>query len=216
MFFIKTLSSTPSKLPQYLHEVLIGYVLGDGGIFYAGKPNSSPRFEFSIGQARLAFAQPIADLFRVYASNTLKTVQVQAVKGGALLTSYRFKTRSLPVFTYYRELFYKVNLDTGRSIKIVPKNILELLTPVSLAYLIMSDGNYDTQRNRVRIYTNSFTKPDVETLAKAILDKFGIYTAVMVDKPNQFIMTIGANELPKLQALISEHMHPTMKYRIGL
>ncbi len=143
-------------------------------------------------------------------------MKVQAISGShKWLISYRFKTQSLAVFTYYRDLFYIVNSITGKVIKVVPQNIMNLLTPVVLAYLIMSDGNFDAGQNRVRIYTNSFTKTDVELLASAIQSKYGIYTAVMADKKDQYIITIGARELSKLRALISQHMLPSMKYRIG-
>lgn len=191
-------------------------MLGDGGVFYASKRSTTPRFEFTMGKDRYAFAQHMSTLFKDYANNPLKVVQVQAITGGELIQSFRFKTSSLSVFTYYRDLFYKVNPVTGQRVKVVPPNIVELLTPVALAYLIQADGNYDAGRNRVRIYTNSFTKPDVEMLAKSIYSKYGIYAGVMIDKPNQFIITIGAKELPKLKALLAEHMHDSMKYRIGL
>jgi hypothetical protein len=41
------------------------------------------------------------------------------------------------------------------------------MNPIVLAYLIMTDGNYDKSRKRVRIYTNSYTKKEVELLQKA-------------------------------------------------
>lgn len=210
--------STANTLPRHLHEVLIGYMLGDGGIYYATKKSSTPRFEFSMGQERIAFAQHMADLFKEYATNSLNVVQVKALAGcsSPLMKSYRFKTNSLSVFKYYRELFYKLNPETNRLVKVVPHNIADLLTPVALAYLIMADGNYDAGRNRVRIYTNSFTKSEVEMLANAIKTKFEISAKVMADKPNQYIITIGALELPKLQRLVGQHMHASMKYRIGL
>lgn len=114
-------------------------------------------------------------------------------------------------------MFYVVNPVTGRGVKVVPTNIEELLTPVALAYLIMADGNYDAGRNRVRIYTNSFTYKDVVRLAQAIKANFGVYVGVMEDSPrkNQYILTIGANELAKLKELVLPHMLPSMKYRIG-
>lgn len=49
-------------------------------------------------------------------------------------TNIRFETYSLPCFNYYYELFY----PQGK--KIIPLNIGELLTPVSLAYWAMDDG----------------------------------------------------------------------------
>ena len=207
--------TTASVLPPFLNEVLIGFILGDGGIFYASKRSATPRFEFSMGQERWAFAQHMALLYELYANNPLKEVKVQAVVNGKWLISYRFKTQSLVVFTHYRCLFYKVNRITGKTVKVVPHNIVDLLTPVVLAYLIMSDGNYDAKRNRVRIYTNSFTKADVELLAGAIQSKYDINAGVMADKKDQYIITIGAKELPKLRSLVSQHMLPSMKYRIG-
>lgn len=208
-----------NKLPQHLHEILIGFLLGDGGIFYGGKRSITTRFEFSMGQNRLAFAEHLAYLFKDYASNPLKVISVKATADGDLIKSYRFKTQSLSVFNYYRDLFYIVDSETGKVTKIVPSTIYELFTPLSFAYLIMSDGNYDMKRNRVRIYTNCFTEAEVKVLAMVIKDKFDIYTAVMKDKPrtvNQFILTIGAKELSKLRILLSPHMHPSMKYRIGI
>ena len=113
-------------------------------------------------------------------------------------------------------MFYKYQENTGRDVKVVPSNIIALLTPVALAYLIMGDGNYDSLRNRVRIYTNSFTKADVERLAEAINQNFGIYAGVMLDRKDQYIITIGANELEKLRSLVLPHMIPSMMYRVGV
>ncbi len=217
-----------NKLPQHLHEILVGYLLGDGGIFYASKKSGTPRFEFSMGQERLEFAQHLALLFKDYASNGLKEVKVKAIANGSFYTSYRFKTKSLELFNYYRDMFYVTNQATSsgdsriRAVKVVPQNIAELLTPVALAYLIMADGNYDRGRNRVRIYTNSFSKEEVTLLATTIQLNFGIYAGVLADRrggplreKDQYILTIGAKELPKLKRLVSQHMLPSMKYRIG-
>lgn len=87
---------------------------------------------------------------------------------------------------------------------------------MALAYLIMSDGNYDKGRNRVRIYTNCFSQSDVKLLASAIRSNFGIYAGIMLDRKDQYIITIGANELPKLQQLVSDCLLPSLKYRVGL
>jgi len=46
-----------------------------------------------------------------------------------IYTAIKFQTLSLPCFNIYRNLFYDLN-----GIKIIPDNIEELLTPVSLAY----------------------------------------------------------------------------------
>lgn len=76
-------------------------------------------------------------------------------------------------------MFYMFNDETKKYVKIVPDNILDYMNPIVLAYLIMSDGNYDKLRKRVRIYTNSFQKKEVENLQKAITEKLGIYVGIL-------------------------------------
>lgn len=56
---------------------------------------------------------------------------------------------------------------------------------VVLAYLIQSDGNFSS--NRIRIYTNSFTKSEVNLLANSITTKLNIVTGTGIahDRNNQ-------------------------------
>jgi hypothetical protein len=113
-------------------------------------------------------------------------------------------------------MFYKLNLEKNKYIKIVPKNIIDLMDPIVLSYLIQGDGNYDKSRNRVRIYTNSYTKSEVENLALVINTKFNIYAAVLHDRKDQWILTIGAKNLDLLRKIVKPHFHPSMLYRLGL
>ena len=59
------------------------------------------------------------------------------------------------------------------------------MNPIVLAYLIMTDGNFDKSRNRIRIYTNSYSKLEVEKLAKSIELKLDIYVGVLHDRKDQ-------------------------------
>jgi hypothetical protein len=77
------------------------------------------------------------------------------------------------------------------------------MDPIVLAYLIMGDGNFDKSRNRVRIYTNSYTKKEVENLALAINNKLSIYAGVLHDRKDQWIITIGAKYLDLLRSTVS-------------
>jgi hypothetical protein len=82
-------------------------------------------------------------------------------------------------------MFYELNKNGNKYIKIVPQNIIEYMDPIVLAYLIMTDGNFNKGRNRVRIYTNSYSKEEVERLAFSINTKLKIYTGVLHDINNQ-------------------------------
>ena len=137
----------------------------------------------SFGQAYKEFAFFIGDLLSPYMSNPVKIVEIK-VKD-KVYTNYRLKTKTLPLFNYYFDMFYKLDLNSGKYIKILPENIKDLIDPIVLAYLIMSDGNFDKGRNRVRIYTNCFKKQEVEELALAINNKLYIYTGVLHDRNYQ-------------------------------
>lgn len=207
-----------TSLPSDLHQAIIGMLLGDAGCFRTSKsPTSNSRLEFSFGKDRHVFAKFIEELLKEFITTSVTSLLVHATPGGPKShTSFRLKTLALPVFHYYRDLFYKLNPVTGKFVKIVPENILELLTPIVLAHLVMGDGNYQSDRKTIRIYTNGFTYEDVDRLAKAIHTKFGIAVGVRPDGPNQYILAIGAKELNKFQELVRSHMHASMLYRIGL
>jgi hypothetical protein len=113
-------------------------------------------------------------------------------------------------------MFYSFNPDKNKYIKIVPINIIDLMNPIVLAHMIQGDGNFDKGRNRVRIYTNSYKKEEVENLALAINSKLNIYTGVLHDRKDQWILTIGANNLDLLRRTVSSHFHPSMLYRLGI
>lgn len=200
-------------LPQNLHNILIGLMLGDGHI-YKSSPTSNSRFEISFGKDREIFAIWVSDLFEDYSNSGIKTIYYDK---SIFSTSfgYRFKTKSLSIFNYYHDLFYKKDNITWKYHKIVPSNIKSLMNPIVLAYLIMTDGNFDKSRNRIRIYTNSYSKLEVERLAKSIELKLDIYVGVLHDRKDQWILTIGALQLDKLRTLVKPHFESSMLYRIG-
>jgi len=70
-------------------------------------------------------------------------------------------------------LYYTFN-DQGKRIKILPENIKSIITPRTLAYLLMSDGNYKKAQGLIRLCTNSFTKEEVQLLSDAMYDRYGI------------------------------------------
>ena len=80
----------------------------------------------------------------------------------------------------------------------------------------MGDGNLKKGDNIIRIYTNSFTKLEVEMLASAITSKLGIVTKAVHDRNDQYMLTINRAQLDKVRELIGPHIHPSMSYKLGL
>ena len=204
---------TNNMLPLQLNSVLIGIMLSDGSL-YKSSPSANVRFEMSFGEKYKELAFHIGDLFKDYMSNPVKSLVVKGVNKSYI--NYRLKTKTLSIFNPYHDMFYKLNPDTNKYTKMVPQNIIELMDPIVLAYLIQGDGNFDKGRNRVRIYTNSYRKSEVENLALAINTKLNIYTAPLLDRKDQWILTIGAKNLELLRNIVLPHFQPSMRYRIGL
>jgi hypothetical protein len=73
---------------------------------------------------------------------------------------------SLACFNIYREMFY---VD---GIKIIPSNIGEHFTAVSLAYFFMDDGY--KSRDGFYFCTESFTTQDLDILLLVLHNKFGL------------------------------------------
>jgi LAGLIDADG DNA endonuclease family len=210
---INTEENTGTHLPIELKSVFIGIMLGDGSL-YRSSPTSNVRFEISFGKKYESFALYLGELFKEFMSNPVKALEIKGKNKNYI--NYRLKTKSLPIFLPYFSMFYDKNEGLSKYVKIIPKNIIEYMDPIVLAYLIMTDGNFDKGRKRVRLYTNSYKKEDVQRLALAINDKFNIYTGVLHDRNNQWILTIGAKNLTLLRDTVSDYFHHSMKYRIGL
>jgi hypothetical protein len=228
-------------LPNHLHSIFIGLMLGDGHI-NKSSPTSNSRFEMSFGKDRELFANWVGNLFKDYsnipanaaegatAPGDAATVHNESMTGSQVIKkvlvknkntnyyNFRFKTKSLPIFNYYHDIFYVTNNVTPgvwKCKKIIPHNIFDFMDPAVLAYLIMTDGNFDKLRNRVRIYTNGYSKVEVERLAEAIHLKLNIYVGVLLDRKDQWILTIGAKQLKLLREIVMPHFDPSMLYRIG-
>jgi len=60
------------------------------------------------------------------------------------VTQYHFKTKTHSLYTALHSLWYKKDLELNKFIKIVPLNISEMFSEISLAYWIMDDAYFDS------------------------------------------------------------------------
>ena len=198
-----------NELPIYLGDVMIGLLLSDGSLERTSS-TSGVRLSISFSEKHKEYLEFLYKLYEPYINTKPALIKVYNKKTDSYNNVLKFKTLTLPQLIYYYELFYV----EGK--KLIPSNVEDLITPVGLAHLIMGDGNLKQPDKIIRIYTNSFTKKDVELLALAIINKFNIKTRVVHDRNNQYIITISKSELPKVNSLIKDHLHPSMFYKIDL
>lgn len=103
-----------TQLPKALHDAIIGMLLGDAGAYRTGSPTSNTRLEFSFGAGREVFAEYVGTLLSLYCNTPVSSLKVAATVGGTLHKSFRLKTVALPLFNYYRDLFYAMDPATGK------------------------------------------------------------------------------------------------------
>lgn len=85
-----------------------------------------------------------------------------------------------------------------------------------MAHLIMGDGNYLSERNVIRIYTNSFTKENVDLLSNIIYSNLYIKNKVVHDRNNQYIIIIEKESINHTRETILPYMHYSMLYKLGI
>ena len=110
----------------------------------------------------------------------------------------------------------------------LPLNLDSLFTPLAFAFLIMGDGSWDNStsssssrgRGRIILHLNNFTKLEVNRIQSILLSKFEISSYLVKtphsDKDRGYILKIPARNVSKVRELISDHIYPTLKYKIGL
>jgi hypothetical protein len=106
----------------------------------------------------------------------------------------------------------------GKTVKVLPSNIDELITDIALAHWISGDGHYERVTGGVRLATHSFTLKEVLKLRSILLDKFQLDSTHYEHGKGkgQYFIRFPKQQLPKLQSLVNPFIPPTMAYRVGL
>lgn len=206
---LETVSTRNEALSIFIKQILIGQLLGDCCATKSSS-TSNTRLEWSFGAPYMLYASWVYSLISVFCNTPVRIL----VSG-----QYRLKTVSLSVFNELHEIFY-ISSAPGVFTKIVPTAIMELITPIVLAHLLIGDGSYSRNEGCVFIYTNAFSHSDCVRLAESIT-ALGVKTTVRVDRTGkdgckQYKLAIGKTQISKLQSLVTDHMHASMLYRIGI
>jgi hypothetical protein len=115
-------------LTDIQREALIGIILGDGFI-EKSKPahNARIRIEQSYPE-KSEYLKSLHELLEPLTAMEPTLLTRNNKKRGTITQSLYFRTLAMPCLNFYHELFYKDN------IKVIPRNLEELLTARGLAY----------------------------------------------------------------------------------
>ena len=128
-------------------------------------------------------------------------------KSNKTYNSITLTTMQLPCFSDLHDIWYL----NGK--KVIPLNIKEMLTPLSLAHFIMGDGS--KQNDGIHLSVYSFSKSDVDLLIKALYERYNIESTIHMTDNGPRIY-INKNNMKILIPLIINHIVPSMRYKISL
>lgn len=194
-----------TPLNKQQKQFIIGHLLGDGCLYRDGK-NST--FKMTVAQCKkqelyfhwkVAMMDPFINCWRESVDKRDNSIMLQTT------------TICHKELNRYAQMFYGED-----RIKIVPKDIANHMTALSLAVWIMDDGNLNSGVN-MRIATMSFTYDENVLLQGVLYSLFDIRSKVMGFKykgKQYWQLTLNKDNTQKLSDLIRPYVIESMSYKI--
>jgi hypothetical protein len=211
------------KLSNKVHDVLIGNLLGDGHLRFTkkdieGKPKPNANALFSITLKNKEYIYFLwENCYKSICTDTLPRPW-PPIKSGKPTTQYNFNSRSLPSITLLHKQWYKWLEEEKKFKKVVPVNIMEILTPIGLAHWIMDDGY--KSGNGLVLCTESFSTEEVNLLKNILELKFGLKVSLHNRKSSSgklgYRLAISSISKKKLIELVRPYFVNSMLYKLGL
>ena len=184
-------------------EIIIGTLLGDGHLEKNGKHtrlrvdhyNKHKKYVFWLAKELVPF------------SLKPRAINETDKRNGKVYSRWHISTKSLQLFDEFRALFYR-----GR-IKIVPRNLEALITPLSLAIWYMDDGFRRKDSKGFYLCTSSYTQEEHKVLQEVLFKRFMILTKVHHQREylRMFIPSASANTF---NGLIKPYVLPDLNYKL--
>ena len=186
------------------HSVLVGSLLGDACLTKNGR-FYRVRFDHSIAATEYALWK---HAFLQHICFEPRTVAVFDKRTSKHYHHIRFDTKSLPELKWYGETFYPDGC------KVVPSNVEPLLTELALAVWYMDDGHRRTDCNALRLNTHAFPRSDVERLADALSNRYGIQAKLHQAGKSHWVLYIPSRSAVSFCEIIRPYVPPCMGYKL--
>lgn len=192
-------------ISQFQREAINGCLLGDGRLECRSKEGSA-RLRIHHGWKQKDFVfwkyKALKDL--VFCPPR-KIVCWKNPKNGEDYYSWYFHTKTIAEFKEFYKTFYRDEK------KILPKNIFDLLTPLSLTVWIMDDGC--NTGDSLILNTQNYSIKEHLKLQKVFREKFGILSTINKDR-DEFRLRFNKENASKLIRIIMPRIIPSMEYKI--
>lgn len=191
------------RITQRQEAIILGKILGDGTIEQNGK-NARMKFDQGAKQRDYVFW-----LYEELRNIALQPYQLffKDKRNGQIYEHWRFATYSLPLLNTWRETFYR------NKKKIIPKQVVNLLNPLSLAVWYMDDGFRRSDCKGLYLCTSAYSMEEQHILQKALEKRFHIQTVLHFARANVRIY-IPSAQVNKFCSIVEPFLLPTFFYKL--
>jgi recombination protein RecA len=200
-------------ISSFQKEVINGTILGDGRIECRSKgirifPKTA-RLRIHQGESQKDYLYWKYQILDSVVSQQPKRIicgrNYQKDKKDKNYYSWYFYTVTTEFFGELYQQFY------SNGCKIVPKNILDILTPLSLAVWYMDDGCFS--QGTAILNTQNFSFDEQKILQKSLEEKFNLKATINKDR-NKWRLRIKKQDFLRFRSLVKDYIIPSMKYKI--
>lgn len=194
------------SIPSYQYSVIVGLLLSDGYMGLASDSNISYRLAFTQSLAHFKYVWFVFNTLSHYCNRC--PILRKRKRGNTTTVSLEVVTRGLPCFTEIYLLFY-IN-----KVKVIPKNIYNLLDPIAFAHLIMGDGGFKSKG--IFLCTDSYSIQDVVRLMNVLIIRYDLMCTLHKSGENNFRIYISRKSVTKVIDIVKPHIVPSMYYKLGI
>lgn len=191
----------PIILTNYQKQVLLGTMLGDSS-FKKAKDCINPAITCSHCLEQKEYCEYKTEIFKSLGSYCKhRKRNLPDKRNGKIYECYNMFIPANPELKHWYDSFYNEK-------KVIPFNLFEYFTEVSLAFLFMDDGS--KTKNGYTIATNCFTIEDLDKFRIFLKQKFNIETSLFKSK----VLYILSKSKDTFTNLINPYIIPCMQYKL--
>jgi hypothetical protein len=194
-----------------IKQFIRGSILGDGYLSKIEGKSKQSRLSFGHSLSQLEYLKwkhSFLSKLNLAGNITENRIISERYKTGECL-SYHFKTKSHPIFSYFRKTYYQNNIKT------IDRNDISEIDEFGLAVWFMDDASVWNRKGRTSclvFWTSGFSKSDVQFLINLLYDKWGIVSTFSSENT----IRISVKSTTKLIELVSPFLIKEMTYKTVL
>ncbi len=199
------------QISDTMKQVLIGSILGDGSVIQNKGINCFYREEHGVKQRE--YLEWKYEILKPLCAGTIKKYNRHDKRFDKEFVSCYFYTKTHSYLTELREIFYV------EGVKRIPKNLKELLAPLSLAVWFLDDGTNSKSQVKASLTVEGYPLEDIVFIQEVLRENFDLKTYIVKRTPKKTGKVTNNLDFYKedtleLFKLIEPYVIPSMKYKI--